>query len=220
MANESVSRIATLAFSSIIAVSAVAAISLAGGGDAAAQSRTVRLTGDGLLGREADAHRRVSSAYGYEGTPHEVVPAMLDLAGVGAGDVVYEPGCGDARILIAAMQAGAQRGIGVEIDPSLAEVAYARAQAAGLLDAVEIHWGNALHVDMSEATVVFLFMGEGFNRTIRPLLWQQLPAGARVVSNDYGMGDWVPDRTVRVNTPGRTYTLYRWTITAALRKGG
>jgi hypothetical protein len=142
---------------------------------------------------------------------------MLELAGVGAGDVVFEPGCGDARILIAAMQAGARRGVGVDIDPSLAEVAYARVKAAGLLDVVEIHWGNALHVDMSDATVVFLFMGEGFNRTIRPLLWQQLPAGARVVSNDYGMGDWEPDRTVRVDTAGRTYTLYRWTVTEALR---
>jgi hypothetical protein len=188
-------------------------------GETSGQSGIVRLEGDGLLGPEADPHRRVSSAYGYEGTPHEVVPSMVELAAVGPDDVVHEPGCGDARILIAAVQAGAKRGLGVEIDPNLAEVAYARVKAAGLLDRVEIHWGNALNADMSEATVVFLFMGEGFNRVIRPLLWRQLPVGARVVSNDFGMGDWPPDRTIRVDTPGRTYTLYRWTITEALKGG-
>jgi hypothetical protein len=186
-------------------------------GGAAGQAGTVRLEGDGLLGPEADRYRRVSSAYGYEGTPHEVVPAMIELAAVGPDDVVHEPGCGDARILVAAVQAGARRGLGVEIDPSLAEAAYAKVKAAGLVDRIAIHWGNALNVDMSEATVVFLFMGEGFNRVIRPLLWQQLPVGARVVSNDFGMGDWPPDRTVRVDTPGRTYTLYHWTITQALK---
>jgi hypothetical protein len=186
----------------------------------AGQSGTVRLGGDGLLGPEADRYRRVSSAYGYEGTPHAVVPAMIELAGIGPDDVVHEPGCGDARILIAAMDAGARRGVGVDIDPNLAEVAYARVKAAGLGDRTEIHWGNALDIDMSDATVVFLFMGEGFNRVIRPLLWQQLPVGARVISNDYGMGDWLPERTARVDTPGRTYTLYRWTITPNLKDQG
>ena len=71
---------------------------------------------------------------------------------------------------------------------------------------------------MSEATVVFLFMGDGFNREIRPMLWKQLPVGARVVSNDFAMGDWKPDKTVRVETPGRTYVLYLWTITPAVKE--
>jgi len=75
-------------------------------------------------------------------------------------------------------------------------------------------------VDMSNATVVFLFMGETFNVIMRPLLWRQLPLGARVVSNDFAMGDWKPDRTVRVDTPGRTYTLYLWTITPDLKARG
>jgi len=130
-----------------------------------------------------------------------------------ADDVVYEPGCGDARVLIAAIKAGARQGLGVDIDPDLAEVAYAEVKKAQLTDRIEIRWGNALGVDMSEATVVFLFMGEPFNLVMRPLLWKQLPRGARVVSNDFGMGDWKPDRTVRIETPGRTYVLYRWTIT-------
>ena len=180
---------------------------------AAAQDTTIRLEGDGRLGPAADEFRGTSAAYGYEGTPYSVVPAMIELARINHDDVVYEPGCGDARVLIAAMRAGARRGIGVDIDPDLAEVSYAAVQSAGLQDTVEIRWGNALAIDMSNATVVFLFMGEAFNLIMRPLLWKQLPVGARVVSNDFSMGDWKPDRTVRVETPGRTYTLYLWTIT-------
>ena len=185
---------------------------------AAAQDSTIRLQGDGRLGPAADEHRGASSAYGYEGTPHPVVPAMIELAGITNADVVYEPGCGDARLLIAAMKAGARKGVGVDIDPDLAEVAYAEVRKAGLTEQVEIRWGNALSVDMSQATVVFLFMGEAFNLAMRPLLWQQLPVGARVVSNDFGMGDWKPDRTVPVETGGRTYVLYRWTITEELKR--
>jgi len=184
----------------------------------AAQNKTIRLEGDGRLGPEADEHRRTSSAYGYEGTPDSVVPAMIELAAVNKDDVVYEPGCGDARILIAAVRAGAKKGLGVDIDPNLAEVSYAEVMAAGLTDQIEIYWGNALDVDMSEATVVFLFMGEGFNKVIRPMLWKQLEVGARVVSNDFPMGDWKPDKTVRVNTPDRSYVLYLWTITPEIKE--
>jgi len=184
---------------------------------AAPQDKTVRLEGDGRLGAAADEHRGASSAYGYEGTPYPVVPALIQLAGITAQDVVYEPGCGDARLLIAAINAGARKGLGVDIDPDLAEVAYAAVTAAGVADKVEIRWGNALDVDMSDATVVFLFMGEAFNLVMRPMLWKELPVGARVVSNDFPMGDWTPDRTVRVETPGRSYVLYLWTITQEIK---
>jgi hypothetical protein len=184
---------------------------------ARAQDTTVRLEGAGRLGAAADEYRGTSAAYGYEGTPRSVVPEMVALAGVDSSDVVYEPGCGDARVLIAAMHAGARRGLGVDIDPDLAEVAYAAVKSAGLQEKVEVRWGNALTVDMSNATVVFLFMGEPFNLIMRPLLWRQLPLGARVVSNDFAMGDWKPDRTVRVDTPERTYTLYLWTITSEIK---
>ena len=186
--------------------------------EAAGQGKVVRVESSGRLGPEADEHRGPSPSYGYEGTPHAVVPAMLELAAINKNDVVHEPGCGDARLVIAAVQAGAKKGVGVDIDPDLAEVSYERVKAAGLSDRIEIYWGNALDVDMSEATVVFLFMGDGFNREIRPKLWRQMPVGARVVSNDFAMGDWKPEKTVRVDTPGRTYTLYRWTITKDLKE--
>ena len=169
--------------------------------ETAAQDTPVRLEGDGRLGPAADEHRGPSPAYGYEGTPHSV----------------YEPGCGDARVLIAAIKAGARKGLGVDIDPDLAEVAYAHVKAAGVEDKVEILWGNALDVDMSETTVVFLFMGEAFNLVMRPMLWKQLSVGARVVSNDFPMGDWKPDRTLRVDTADRSYVLYLWTITQEIK---
>src|SRR3990172_11128767 len=104
--------------------------------DTAGQRKLVRLQGDGRLGPEADEHSRVSSAYGYEGTPHSVVPAMIELAAVNNNDVVHEPGCGDARILIAAVQGGARKGVGVDIDPDVAEVAYRSVKAAGLTDKI------------------------------------------------------------------------------------
>ena len=183
----------------------------------AAQDKTIRLEGDGRLGAVADEHRGAFAAYGYEGTPDSVVPAMIEIAALNVDDVVYEPGCGDARVLIAAMRAGARKGLGVDIDPDLAEVAFAKVRAAGLADKIEIRWGDALSVDMSEATVVFLFMGEPFNLMMRPLLWKQLRVGARVVSNDFPMGDWKADKAIRVSTPERTYVLYLWTITKEIK---
>ena len=186
--------------------------------ETAAQGALVLLEGDGRLGSEADEHRGVSSAYGYEGTPHSVAAEMIELAAVNEDDVVYEPGCGDARIVIAAVQAGAKRGLGVDINPDLAEVCYARVKAAGLEDQIEIYWGNALDLDMSEVTAVFLFMGNSFNMVVRPMLWEQLPVSARVVSNDFHMRDWEPDKTVSVETPDHTYVLYLWTITAQIKE--
>jgi hypothetical protein len=203
-----------------LVIGCVLAVGLAarsGDFDAAAQERTIRLEGEGRLGGAADEFRGTSAAYGYEGTPQSVVPAMIELAGITTEDVVYEPGCGDARLLIAAIKAGARKGLGVDIDPDLAEVAYAAVKTAGVADKAEIRWGNALNVDISESTVVFLFMGEAFNLVMRPMLWKQLKVGARVVSNDFSMGDWKPDRTLRVDTPARSYVLYLWTITPEIK---
>lgn len=143
---------------------------------------------------------------------------MIELAGVRDGDVAYEPGCGDARIVIAAIQAGAERGIGVEINPDLAEVCYEPVKSAGLEEQIEIYWGNALDLDMSDVTTVYLFMGNSFNMVMRPMLWEQLPVGACVVSNDFHMRDWEPDETIHVATPDHTYVLYLWTITAQIKE--
>ena len=156
----------------------------------------------------------------YVPTPDDIADEMVKLAGVSTKDVVFEPGCGDARILIAAARAGARRGIGVDIDPERVQEARARVKDAGLADRVEIRLGDALDVpDMSSATVVFLYMGDHFNLLIRPLLWKALPVGARVVSHRFEMGDWKPDKTVRIQgSDGIGYELHLWTITPEVKR--
>lgn len=107
----------------------------------------------------------------YVPTPQDVAEAMVALAGVKAGDVVYEPGCGDARITIAAIKAGATRGICVDIDPERVEESRAKVREAGLQDAIEVRLGDALDVqDLEDVTVVFLYMGDHFNLLVRPVL--------------------------------------------------
>ena len=135
----------------------------------------------------------------YVPTPDAVVAEMIKLAGVGPADVVFEPGCGDARITIAAVKAGARKGVGIDIDPDRVVESRELVKDAGLDDRIEIRQGDALDIrDLSEATVVFLYMGDHFNLLIRPHLWRELKVGARVVSHRFTMGDWKPDRTVSV----------------------
>jgi uncharacterized protein (TIGR03000 family) len=156
----------------------------------------------------------------YVPTPPDVVDEMIKLAGVGPTDVVFEPGCGDARITIAAVRAGARKGVGVDIDPDRVAESQALVKEAGLGERVEIRQGDALDIrDLSDATVVFLYMGDHFNLLIRPILWRQLKVGARVVSHRFTMGDWKPDRTVSVGSfDGPSYELHLWTVTEELKR--
>jgi precorrin-6B methylase 2 len=146
---------------------------------------------------------------------------MVTLASVTTADVVFEPGCGDARITIAAIRAGAERAICVDLDPERAEESRANVQHAGLADRIDVRQGDALDVkDLSEVTVVFLYMGDHFNQLIRPVLWRTLKAGARVVSHRFMMGDWQPDKTITVQSVdgGGTYDLHLWTITEEVKR--
>jgi uncharacterized protein (TIGR03000 family) len=156
----------------------------------------------------------------YVPTPEEIVNAMVELAGITANDVSYEPGCGDARITIAAVKHGARRAVGIDLDPERVEESRANVQAAGLADRIEIRLGDALEQpDLGSMTVVFLYMGDHFNLLIRPYLWKQLPVGARVVSHRFKMGDWQPDQTVEVNDEyGLPYEVHVWTITEAVKR--
>jgi SAM-dependent methyltransferase len=143
----------------------------------------------------------------YEPTPPEVVEAMLELAGVAEGDVVYDLGCGDGRIVVAAARRGA-RGVGVDIDPQRIREARANAAAAGVADRVELRVGDLFETDVTPATVVMLFLWPEVNLRLRPRLLAQLRPGARVVSHWHDMGEWRPDRTRSV----ARRTLYLWTI--------
>ena len=156
----------------------------------------------------------------YVPTPPDVADAMVKLADVSAADVVYEPGCGDARITIAAVKGGAKKGVGIDIDPERVADSRAKVKDAGLEDKIEIRLGDALDIeDLSAATVVFLYMGDHFNLLIRPILWKKLTVGARVVSHRFTMGDWKPDKTVSVSSSeGGDYELHLWTMTEELRR--
>lgn len=155
----------------------------------------------------------------YVPTPETVAAEMIKLAGIGPADVVFEPGCGDARITIAAVKAGARRGVGIDIDPDRVAESRGLVKDAGLADRIEIRQGDALDIrDLSEATVVFLYMGDHFNLLIRPHLWRELKVGARVVSHRFTMGDWKPDRTVSVGLDDPAYEVHLWTVTEELKR--
>jgi uncharacterized protein (TIGR03000 family) len=156
----------------------------------------------------------------YVPTPDHVVDAMIELAGVSAADVVYEPGCGDARITIAAVKSGARKGVGIDLDAARVADSQLKVKEAGLDNRIDIRQGDALDIpDLSQATVVFLYMGDHFNTLIRPALWRDLQVGARVVSHRFTMGDWKPDKTVSVaGDDGVPYELHLWVITEELKR--
>jgi uncharacterized protein (TIGR03000 family) len=156
----------------------------------------------------------------YVPTPPDISAAMVELAGVGPNDVVYEPGCGDARITTAAIRAGARRGICVDIDPERARESKANVEAAGFADRIDVREGDALDVkDLSEVSVVLLYMGDHFNMLIRPVLWRELKVGSRIVSHRFTMGDWKPDRTISIGSDqGGLYDLHLWTITEDIKR--
>ncbi|HEY7168959.1 MAG TPA: methyltransferase domain-containing protein [Candidatus Binatia bacterium] len=142
-------------------------------------------------------------------SPQEVVDRMIEVAGAKKGDVVYDLGSGDGRIVIAAAKKGA-KAVGFEIDPSLVKESRENIQKAGVADSAEIRNQDILTVDLSPATVVTMYLLPDVNLKLKPNLLSQLKPGSRVVSHAFDMGDWKPDRTERVE--GRT--IYLWTIPA------
>ena len=149
-------------------------------------------------------------------TPDDIVDKMIELGGVKDGDVVYEPGPGDGRVLIASVKKGAKKAVGIEIDPKKAAEAVDNVKKAKLEDKIKIIEGDALKDrDYSEASVVMLYMGNEFNNLLRPILEKQLKPGTRIVSHRFVMGDWMPDKTIKVmGADGDEYVLHLWTIKA------
>jgi SAM-dependent methyltransferase len=147
---------------------------------------------------------------GFVPTPERVVDAMLRLARVTRDDTVYDLGSGDGRIVIAAAQRYGARGVGIDIDPKRIEEAQRNARAARVLHRVRFLQQDLFESDFGEATVVTLYLLPRLNLRLRPVLLAQLKPGTRVVSHGFDMGDWRPDRAVRVGTT----TIYLWTIPA------
>ena len=138
----------------------------------------------------------------------------MKLGDVKKGDIVYEPGPGDGRMLIAAVKKGAEKGVGIELDPKKAEEARENVKKAKLDKQITIIEGDALKDrDYSEATVVLLYMGNEFNNLLRPILEKQLKPGTRIVSHRFVLGDWMPDKTIKVTgEDGDEYKLHLWTV--------
>jgi hypothetical protein len=145
-------------------------------------------------------------------TPAHIVDRMLALAGVRPTDRLLDIGCGDGAILIRAAQRVGCRGVGVDIDADLIAIARSRARAAGVDGLVEFRLGDARDADLSTPTVVCLYLSA--NLTLRPFLLRGLRPGARVVSFNFDMGDWLADEVDVVDeTPWGSNTLYLWHIT-------
>lgn len=154
------------------------------------------------------ADSSVSKDVPYVTTPQPVVERMLAMADVSEEDVVYDLGSGDGRFVITAAQQFGARGVGVEIDPQLVREARSQARLAGVSDRVEFRQGNLFDVNLHRASVVTLYLEPELNLRLRPTLLLQLDPGDRVVSHDFGMGAWTPDRVEKMAGS----TLYLWTI--------
>jgi SAM-dependent methyltransferase len=157
---------------------------------------------------------RPQSLAPYIATPEDVVDRMLALGEVTRSDVVFDLGCGDGRIPIAAARRYGARGVGIDIDPRRIEEAKANAKAAGVEHLVEFRLEDALTADVSKATVVTLYLLSSSNARLRPMLLRQLAPGARIVSHAFSMGpDWPADKVDQfVSARGDEVTLYLWRI--------
>ncbi len=152
-------------------------------------------------------------------TPDNVTVAMLDLAGVAAGDHVIDLGSGDGRIVITAAKRFGARGLGVEIVPDLVAQSRRNAQQAGVADRVEFREQDLFATELRGASVITMYLLPEVNLQLRPRLLE-LPAGTRIVSHDWDLGDWAPDRSISVDAPDKAIgrekrsTLHLWRVPA------
>ena len=148
----------------------------------------------------------------YVPTPESVVAMMLNLAKVNKNDVVYDLGSGDGRIVITAAQKYGARGVGYDIDPERIKEANANAKAAGVTERVRFVQGDLFQADLSEASVVTLYLLPEINLKLRPKLLKELKPGTRIVSHNYGLGDWDPIRTETIDTATGEHVVFYWVV--------
>ena len=143
-------------------------------------------------------------------TPEQVVDAMLKLANVHKGDVVYDLGCGDGRMVVRAAKLYGVRGVGIDINPERIAEARENAKENGVTNLVTFRNEDLFEADIKEASVVTLYLLTSLNIKLRPKLWRDLKPGTRIVSHAFDMGDWPPEKKMEVD--GRT--IYLWTVPA------
>jgi uncharacterized protein (TIGR03000 family) len=151
-------------------------------------------------------------------TPVDIVDKMAELAKVTKDDVIFDPGCGDAIMLIRPVKKlGAKKGIGIDIDPKMVKIAQQKAKDEGVAEKIVIKQGDILNEkDMAlcaEATVVLVYIGDDLGARMSPVLQKLLKPGARIVSHRFLLGDWKPDKTIQVlGEDGDEYTLHLWVV--------
>ena len=150
----------------------------------------------------------------YVPTPPEVVEAMLKLGEVKKGDILYDLGCGDGRIVIMAAQKFEARGTGIDLNPERIKEANANAKQAGVTDRVRFLEQNLFDADIHEATVVTLYLLPDVNLRLRPKLLKDLKVGTRIVSHQFDMGEWKPEKKVDMDWR----TIYMWTVSEQAKK--
>jgi cyclopropane fatty-acyl-phospholipid synthase-like methyltransferase len=144
----------------------------------------------------------------YVATPRHVVDAMLQLAHAKKSDVVYDLGCGDGRIIIEAAKRFGAHGVGIDNNPVRIQEAKGNAKRAGVSNLVQFRLGDLYNTDVKKATVVALYLLPDVNIRLRPKLQSQLKPGARIVSHNFGMGDWKPQKERVVDGE----KIYLWVI--------
>jgi len=147
-------------------------------------------------------------------TPQETVEDMLRIANVKKGDVLYDLGSGDGRIAITAAKIYGVRAVGIDIDPARIKEANENAKKAGVEKLVQFRQADLFESDFREATVVTLYLLPDLNVKLRPKLWAELKPGSRVVSHQFEMGDWKPEKKLESGTR----TIYFWTIPGPTKK--
>jgi SAM-dependent methyltransferase len=150
----------------------------------------------------------------YVPTPHQVVAEMLRVTGVTKDDVVYDLGCGDGRLVITAAKEHGARGVGIDIDPQRIKESRENARQSGVSKRVKFLQQDLFETDFREATVVTLYLLPKLNLQLRPKLLSDLKPGTRVVSHDFDMDDWQPDKMLRVPGPSYEHSVYFWIIPA------
>jgi len=165
----------------------------------------------------------------YVPTPEKVVAEMLKMADVGENDILYDLGCGDGRIVITAALERDCRGVGIDINPQRIEESRKNAILAGVLDMVEFYRMDLFEAEISQATVVTLYLLSKVNLRLRPKLFRELKPGTRIVSHDFSMGEWMPDKSTTIEekldyipfqetrlteNPWNKHTVYLWIIPA------
>jgi len=165
----------------------------------------------------ADDHNRDSRYVApFVPTPEEVVARILELAEIRTGDLLYDLGSGDGRIVIAAAKRYGIKAIGFEINPALVKESKEIIKREGIENLVEIREQDILSVDLSPASVVTMYLYPGANLRLRPRIINQLKPGSRVVSHQFGMGDWRPVKTEQLkDSTGLARTIYLWRIEAS-----